>query len=332
VISLLIGLRARAIGRWLKVIDYPGGHHKTHDSPVPLVGGIAVALPVLTYCFLSLWKYPDILINAVLLIALGGGFLMGFLDDRRPLRPLFKLLLETALVFASLSVLPTLVVEQFDFSFLGEPVPLAPFAIAFSVLVVVGMMNAINMLDGMNGLASGLCLIWTLFLLIYAPPEIFSLLVLLSLCLFVSLVFNLAGKLFLGNSGSYALGLTIALLTIYTYNKAAVRLPADVVVVWFIVPVLDCLRVMLMRALHHRSPMSADTDHLHHRLQRWLPKRWVVISIWALVTIPGLAAMVVPSWTLAAVLTATGVYAGLIVLSSDRSTARKRRVGTISLD
>ena len=162
--------------------------------------------------------------------------------------------------------------------------------------------------------------------------EIFALFVLLSLCLFVSLVFNLAGKLFLGNSGSYAIGLTIALLTIYTYNKAAVRLPADVVVVWFIVPILDCVRIMLTRALQGRSPMSADTDHLHHRLQRLLPKRWVVISIWALVAIPGLAAMVVPSWTLAAVLATTGVYAGLIVLSPDRLIARKRRVGTNSLD
>ena len=257
---------------------------------------------------------------------------MGFLDDRRSLSPLLKLLFGTALVFTSLSILPTLVVEQFDFSFLREPVPLAPFAIAFSVLVVVGMMNAINMLDGMNGLANGLCLIWTLFLLVYAPPEIFFLLVLLSLCLFVSLVFNLAGKLFLGNSGSYALGLTVALLTIYTYNKSPVRLPADVVVVWFIVPVLDCLRVMLIRALQRRSPMSADTDHLHHRLQRLLPKRWVVITIWAVVTIPGLAVMVLPSWTLAAVLAATGVYAGLLVLSSDRLTAIKRRVGAMTLD
>jgi UDP-GlcNAc:undecaprenyl-phosphate GlcNAc-1-phosphate transferase len=299
---------------------------------MPLVGGIAVVLPVLTYCFLSLWKYPDVLINAVLLIALGGVFLIGFLDDRISLTPLSRLLLATTLVFTGLSFLPALVVEQFDFSFLREPVPLAPFAIAFSVLVVVGMMNAINMLDGMNGLAIGLCLIWTLFLLVYAPPEIFALLVLLSLCLLVSLVFNLAGKLFLGNSGSYALALTIALLTIYTYNKSPVRLPADAVVVWFIVPVLDCLRVMLMRALRHRCPMSADTNHLHHCLQRWLPKRWVVISIWAVVAIPGLAAMVVPSWALAVVLATTGVYVGLSVFSSDRLTARKKSVGTISLD
>ncbi len=101
VITLLVGLRARTIGRWLSVIDQPGRHHKTHDSPMPLVGGIAVALPVLTYCFLSLWKYPDILINGVLLIALGGGFLMGFLDNRKSLAPLSRLLFAIALVFTS---------------------------------------------------------------------------------------------------------------------------------------------------------------------------------------------------------------------------------------
>ena len=97
-------------------------------------------------------------------------------------------------------------------------------------------------------------------------------------CLLVTLIFNLRGKLFLGDSGTYATSLTIGLLTVYTYNMTDGRLYADAVVAWFIVPVIDCLRLMAVRALQRRSPMSPDTNHLHHRLQRLIPKRWVVPS------------------------------------------------------
>lgn len=332
VISLLVGFRALALGSRLGVMDFPGLSHKTHDRPTPLVGGLSVALPVLVYCALSLWERPDSLVYAGLLVAVGGAFLMGFFDDRRHLPSLFRLLYGAALAITAIAMLPAFIVPHFDFTFLSEPIWLAPFAIAFSVLVVCGMMHATNMMDGLNGLAGGLCLIWVLFLWFYAPPEIVPLLMVLALCLSVTLAFNLKGKLFLGNSGSYALGLAISLLTIYTYNETPIRLPADAVVAWFIVPVLDCLRLMLMRALQRRSPLSADSDHLHHRLQRLVPRQWAVVTIWLMVGLPGLLAMAVPSWTLAAVLSVTVIYAGLLALSSDQMAVRRRRRGGIQAD
>lgn len=324
VISLLVGLWAVALGTRLKVIDYPGHLHKTHDRPTPLVGGFAIALPLLVFCGLTLWRSPESRLYAALTVAVSGAFLMGFFDDRRHLPSLFRLLYGAALSLTAIAILPAFIVPNFDFTFLPAPLWLAPFAVAFSVLVTVGMMNAINMADGMNGLASGLCLIWALFLLFYAPPEIFSLVVLLAVCLFVTLVFNLRGKLFLGDSGTCATGLTIALLTVYTYNMTEGRLYADAVVAWFIVPVIDCLRLMAVRALERRSPTSPDTDHLHHRLQRLLPRRWVVPAIWAMVAIPGAVAMAVPPWTLPAVLAVTGLYTVVLVLSSDRLAAKRK--------
>ena len=173
------------------------------------------------------------------------------------------------------------------------------------------------MVDGINGLVPGLSLIWCMFLLVYAPPHIFPILLLLMACTFITLIFNFMGKLFLGNSGSYALGTAISILTIYVYNMTAGDLRADVVVVWFIVPVLDCLRLMVVRARQGRSPLSPDTNHLHHRLQRLMPRRWVVITIWMMVAIPGAVAMAVPSLALVAVLAAAGVYAGFLVWGSN---------------
>jgi UDP-GlcNAc:undecaprenyl-phosphate GlcNAc-1-phosphate transferase len=323
-ISLVVGLSALPLGTRLKVMDHPGQLHKTHDRPTPLVGGFAIALPFLVYCALTLWKSPESQLYAALTVAIGGAFLMGFFDDRRQLPSIFRLLYGAALALTSIAILPAFIVPHFDFTFLSAPLWLAPFAIAFSVLVIVGMMNAINMLDGMNGLVSGLCLIWAVFLLFYAPPEIFGLVLLLAICLLVTLIFNLRGKLFLGDSGTYATGLTIGLLTVYSYNMTDGRLYADAVVAWFIVPVIDCLRLMAGRALQRRSPMTPDTDHLHHRLQKIMPKRWVVPTVWALVAIPGTVAMALPPLTLPAVLVVVALYMVILVLSSERRVARRK--------
>jgi UDP-GlcNAc:undecaprenyl-phosphate GlcNAc-1-phosphate transferase len=223
-------------------------------------------------------------------------------------------------------MVPSFVVEAFNFAFLSEPIPLHPFAILFSVLVIVGMMNAVNMADGTNGLACGLCLIWTLFFLVYAPPEAFAVLVVLGVSIFVTLIFNLRGRLFLGDSGSYALGLTISLLSIYVYNNAIGTLHADIVVVWFLVPVVDCLRLMTIRVCERRSPTSPDTNHLHHRLDRVVPAPYALFIYWLLVALPGAFAIALPSLAGYFVLGVFGVYLGLLVLTSSWLSAVKHKI------
>ena len=91
-------------------------------------------------------------------------FALGFLDDRKHLPSFVRLMIVVVLTLIVFSMKPGFVVRYFDFTFLAQPILLAPFSVAFSVLVVVGMVNAINMTDGMNGLACGLGLIWSLFL------------------------------------------------------------------------------------------------------------------------------------------------------------------------
>ncbi len=329
-ISLIVGLNARSIGTLLGVIDYPLRGHKTHREPTPLVGGIAVALPFLTYCMLSWWMQPESVGHAVFAFAIGGAFALGFMDDRKQLPSFIRLIYIVVLTLIVFSMMPGFVVRYFDFAFLPEPILLAPFSVAFSVLVVVGMMNAINMTDGMNGLACGLGLIWSLFLLFYAPPEFLEVVVLLALCLFVTLVFNLEGRLFLGDSGSYTVGLAISLLTIYTYNASGGALHADVVVAWFIVPVVDCLRLMAVRASKRQSPMLADNDHLHHRLQRIMPASGALITYWMLVAIPGAVAMAFPAITLYAVLAVVGVYGGLLLVTARPFHARKEKEAAVT--
>jgi UDP-GlcNAc:undecaprenyl-phosphate GlcNAc-1-phosphate transferase len=315
-VSLVVGFRARAIGTWLGVVDHPDIDRKTHSSATPLVGGLAITAPFLMASAQQLWEGPDSSVSSALMIAVGGAFLLGFFDDREPLPASFRFLATIVLVLVSLIIVPTFMVANFDFSFLREAIPLHSFSVIFTVLVVVGMMNAVNMADGMNGLVCGLCLIWSVFLLFYAPPQVAPILMVLAICLFVTMVFNLRGLLFLGDSGAYASGIAISLLMIHTYNTTSGTLHADVVVVWFIVPVLDCLRLIITRISEHRSPGSADADHLHHRLQNLLPRWGALFSYWALVAVPGALVIAMPSLAPAMVLAVFGIYLGVLVLTS----------------
>jgi len=323
-VSLVICLRARAIGTWLGVVDHPDGTRKTHSAVTPLVGGLAVTAPFLVVCAQRYWEGPESAVAGALVIAVGGAFLLGFFDDRKQLPVSVRFLSAIALVLVSLEIEPAFVVAYFNFSFLGETIQLYSFSVIFTILVVVGMLNAMNMADGMNGLLCGLCLIWCVFLLFYAPPQITPILVLLAICIFVTMIFNLRGRLFLGDSGAYASGMAISLLTIYIYNTTSGTLHADVVVVWFIVPVLDCLRLIVTRIGERRSPGSPDANHLHHRLQRLLPRWAALFQYWALVAVPGAFAIAMPALAPVIVLTVSGIYLGLLVVTSEWFARRVR--------
>ena len=140
----------------------------------------------------------------------------------------------------------------------------------------------------------GLCLIWCTVLLDEAPLEIQPLLIVLALGLVIALIFNLRERLFLGDSGVYALSIFIGLLAIYSYIARYPQLPAETVMIWFLIPVLDCLRLMAKRVFKGRSPLSADKDHLHHLLLSVMPYKWALISYLLLVGIPSVLAVVLP--------------------------------------
>jgi len=324
-VSVVIILFAGSVATLLKMMDHPIGH-KTHVRPTPLVGGTAIFLPVLIFCVISLWDNPERSTFGILTLVVGGAFLLGYVDDRSGLSPPFRLWAKTLSVLATLLLFPAFIVHEFDFTFAAQPIDLNYLAIPFSLLVLVGLTSAVNMADGMNGLVCGLSLIWSVFFLFYTPPALVGLLVLLCLCLLVTLVFNLMGRLFLGNSGAYALGIMLGLLSAYIYNEGSERLAADVIVVWFIVPVVDCLRLMATRAIRHRrSPMAADRNHLHHRLLLIFPQ-WAALGLyWSLVAVPGALAIAAPEAAPKLLSLILVVYAGLMVASSRRALSRRRQ-------
>lgn len=306
---------AGPVGRWLGVIDYPDGGRKSHARPTPMVGGIALMVPLLLVALVEAsWHHPTAEIFPTLLLVGGGFLLLGWYDDRHHVPPGVRLLISTALFGAVIMLQPRLALTALDFGDLVV-IPLWIVAFPFTVLCLVGLQNATNMADGMNGLLIGLALFWAACLLAYAPEELQLYLTLMLVGLVIVLLYNVAGALFLGDAGSYAIGGTIGILMIYCYQRADGDLPVLTVVLWLLVPVVDCLRVMAMRALQQRSPLEADKNHLHHRLARhW---RWpICLGIYlAVVVVPGSIGARWPDLSLAMIGLSLACYGGLLLLT-----------------
>ncbi len=242
--------------------------------------------------------------------------LLGYLDDRRGLDAKLRLVAGVLLIGATVLVEPTHIIGSLDFGW-TEIVFSSFIALAFTILVVLGLINAVNMADGMNGIVAGSAIVWTLCLAAYSPPALSPLLFVLGALLTVVLAFNLKGKLFLGDAGAYGLAGLFSILAIDFYNGNA-ALTADIVVAWFIVPVLDCLRLMVSRKLDGRSPLEPDCDHLHHRMERLVPSRLVVLVYWAMVAVPAFGATLYPAQSGYFIGGVFAVYAIFILLTSSR--------------
>lgn len=308
---------AGTMGRALGVIDYPDGGRKSHARPTPMVGGIALMVPLLLVAIVEANRVGGESEIFTTLLLIGAGFLLlGLHDDRNHIQPGLRLVVSAALFGSVVLLEPSLTLTELDLG--GIVIPLGIVAFPFTILCLAGLQNAINMADGMNGLLIGLSMFWAACLLGYAPEYLSSYLILMLLGLTILLLYNLSGALFLGDAGSYAIGGTIGILMIYVHQNAHGALPMLTVVLWLVVPVVDCLRVIATRLLQRRSPFEPDKDHLHHRLARhW---RWPVCLViyLAVVVIPGSVGALAPDLSLAMIVLSLSCYGGLLLLTRNR--------------
>jgi UDP-GlcNAc:undecaprenyl-phosphate GlcNAc-1-phosphate transferase len=268
--ALLIAALRRVAPR-LGLLDLPGGR-KRHEGAVPLVGGLAMGAVFLA-CFsifrvsgeVSLW------FGAAVAIVLVGGVL----DDHRELGSMPKF---------AFQILAAWVLAQFGASTLAhlgdllsaERLSLGAAAIPFTVFAIVGVMNAVNMADGLDGLAGGLSLVAAAWFAAAAAlagdaPALWVA-SLLAGQLIAFLCFNapFPGRpralAFLGDAGSLFLGLALAWLAIRLSMAPSPAL-SPITAVWILgIPLADTVALMLRRLLRGRSPFRPDTEHLHHLL------------------------------------------------------------------
>ena len=298
-VAILLCLNAQRICSSLNLMDIPVGRKK-HAAPTPLMGGVVLLgafVPVALVCivaFASERWFGSLLIwlgcvSAMALVGLG--------DDRHSLSPRVRLIISFAVFAAAAAADPTFNVRVLDFNIPPLTLGLGTswLAIIFTVICCVGLLNAVNMADGKNGLVLGLSLGWIAILANGAVGPLLPLIALFAGILLVLLVFNLRNKLFLGDGGAYAIATGVGLLAIIVYNTPGTHtlraMSADELVILFVVPVADSFRLTYKRLRQGRSPMSADRDHLHHHLQDRFGWPAGLFVYWLLALLPAFAQM-----------------------------------------
>ena len=273
--AILLCFNAQRICSSLNLMDIPVGRKK-HAAPTPLMGGVVILgafVPVAVVCivaFASERWFGSLLIWVCCVSVMA---LVGLGDDRHSLSPRLRLIISFAVFAAAAAIDPTFNIRVLDFNIPPLTLGLGAWwlAIIFTVICCVGLLNAVNMADGKNGLVVGLSLGWLAMLATRAVEPLWPPIGLLGGVLMVLFVYNMRGRLFLGDGGSYAIATAIGLLAIMVYNTPGSNtlraISADELVLLFAVPVGDSFRLTYKRVRQGRSPMSADRDHLHHHLQ-----------------------------------------------------------------
>ena len=263
------------IATWLHLVDRPGGR-KRHSGVIPLVGGVAIYLSV----FLTALIFLDQPIFIRFFLLAGGLIVfMGMLDDRYELSA--RLRLAGQVLIASIFVYGLDVhIESFGNIFgLGEIKP-GIWGYPLTVLSLVGVINAFNMLDGMDGLVGSIVSVGMIGLVglfgVSGHPNLQLLCMIFIGAISAFLIFNIwggvekprLGKVFMGDSGSMFLGLSLGVLVIYG-SQEPVSSFSPVTALWIVLlPMTDMFTIMYRRLKRGKSPLEPDRTHIHHILIR----------------------------------------------------------------
>ncbi len=327
--ALLILVNASAIGSYLQIMDHPDANRKRHVQVTPLVGGPAIILPVILWSTATLlWSHgADPRLELAILLCGSGATLVGFADDQSSTSPSSRLLSLCLLTSIALIVDPDLLPHQLNWGSFA-PLPLAPwFAFGFVVIAMTGYVNAVNMADGQNGIVTGMYAIWALCLtLVTGGVTQSAALVLLETSLVV-FTFNMAGRVFLGDSGTYGVTFVFGLLVIRAHNHWGVS--PETITVWFFIPVLDCIRLIVTRLLQGKPPSNGDRDHLHHRLEDRVGKSYGLMIYLGVVGGSSLVSSLYPHLALLCMIGLAAFYFSFAWLAAAESAEQDAEAGDV---
>jgi UDP-GlcNAc:undecaprenyl-phosphate GlcNAc-1-phosphate transferase len=282
--SLLLTPLVRRLARRWGVVDRPDNVRKLHGRPVPLLGGAAVYLALVVGIgaaqYGSFGTGPALTQLSLLLVLTAGCVcFFGGVDDYRHLRP------RTKLLFQTISVLPMVCFGCVDqVVAFGVPIELGWLGVPLTVLWLVGCINALNLLDGMDGLASIVGLATATMMGLIAGteghPHVAVIASVLAGALAGFLVYNLPpASIFLGDSGSMVIGLVVGTLGIHGGMKTSATLSITAPAVVMALPMLDVVLAVIRRRLTGRQIAVADRQHIHHRLLDRGLTPWQVLCV-----------------------------------------------------
>ena len=271
------------------IVDRPNHAHKTHDNPVPYLGGVAIIIGILFVSYAALmyegrgssdiWTASSLLIPATIL-----GFI-GFLDDRKNLPPLPRFIAQSiAGIFTASILIAT--------DTIGNPSGNVILDAAITVLWVVGISNSINFFDNLDGGAAGAVAATSLGLFLIAQNTGQYFISALSIATFGAmlgfLIWNKSpARIYMGDAGALFLGILIAVLALRLNPEVDGKTTSFAIPLLLLaIPILDTSVAVISRLTRGISPFQGGRDHLSHRLmRRGFTKRQSAYALWSLAAI-----------------------------------------------
>lgn len=308
-VSFLMCPLVKSFAYKIGAIDVPKDNRRMHKKPVPRLGGLAIFMGFMVsiLLFASIdHEMQGILLGAVIIVVLG------VVDDMTPLRAYFKFFVQ--IVAALVAVFHGVVIETLSNPNIFSQSPywnLGWVAIPVTVLWIVGITNAVNLIDGLDGLACGVSTISALTMLVIAllVSESGVAVIMASLvgaCLGFMPYNRNPAKMFMGDTGSTFLGYILATISIQGLFKYYAIVSFAVPFLILGLPMFDTLFAIIRRLAHGQNPMAPDRGHIHHRLiDMGLNQKQAVAALYVVSSILGLSAVV---------LTASGAVKAMLLM------------------
>ena len=290
-------------------VDVPRDNRRMHNHPIPRMGGLAIffgfILSALIFVPLDA-PLRGMLLGAVIIV------ILGIFDDIYALPALPKLLVQIAAATVAVLMGNQIEVLSNPNIFSSNPYwDLGFLSIPISVFWIVGITNAVNLIDGLDGLACGVSTISSMTMLVIAltvaEPDVALLMAALAGGCIGFLPYNLnPAKIFMGDTGSTFLGFILATVSIEGLFKSYAIISFAVPFLMLGLPIFDTCFAILRRVSHGQSPMSPDRGHIHHRLiDMGFNQKQAVAVLYVISAILGLSAVV---------LTTTGAARAMLFL------------------
>lgn len=314
------------------IMDIPNDSRKIQAQPMPRIGGLAFILAFLLSClfvFFTTNLGSDVNLMGFF-IGAGIVAVTGFLDDAFGLKPWMKLAGQS--LAAVCVILSGVRIFYMNIPFLTLYGLNDFVSIVITFCWIIGVTNAFNLIDGLDGLATGVSAISTfsmlvIFLLNGATPSIYILTSALlgGLIGFLPYNFNPA-KTFMGDSGSNFLGFTLATIAMIGMAKTYALMSIVLPVIILGLPIFDTMFAIIRRLINHKPIMQADRGHLHHKLMdAGLSQKQVVVILYTVTAILGIYAVVVVESNIWKAIALLLILAVLSVIGSKEIAEKKKK-------
>ncbi len=314
-ISIVFNYITLSLANKYELYDKPD-YRKIHSEPIPRLGGVAIFasffLSIIPSFFLAgkisdLAYLKELITPKMILLILGvvSIFITGFIDDIKNISAKKKLLGQSIaalfVIFAGVEITEIPLIPTVNTLQLGG------WSYVFTFLWIVGMTNAINLIDGLDGLASGVSILALAFYTVYF--WLYGSIITMVICLILLgavlgfYIFNFPpAKMFLGDSGSLLMGFLLSILPFMpsVFDNAYLNLPLYVPTTLLMLPILDVINAIIRRKHRSLPVMTPDKDHYHHKLlSAGYNNLWILTIVYSDLIIAGVViyiALIVPPY------------------------------------